>query len=203
MRDDAQVMQALGDVDANVARTHLRSAPDCAQRLAASTPSERIAILQRLVARITVAAESLEIALRIDAVCVERSSAPSDETTSIVVPVQLKRCGMAVRLIVRGAEEDQARGSNQRLVALLAKAQRWFSCLQSGQYPSVLAIAREHGLATKEVTQVIYLAFMAPDIVQKIVRGEQPLDLGVRKLQSMGPLPLEWGEQRRLLGFAR
>jgi len=88
------------------------------------------------------------------------------------------------------------------LVALLAKAQRWFASLQAGQYPSVLAIAQEHGLATKEVTQVIYLAFMPPDIVQKIARGEQPMDLGVRKLQSMVPLPLEWGEQRRLLGFA-
>jgi hypothetical protein len=56
--DDVQVMQALGDVDAHVARMHLRSARDCAWRLATSTPSERIAILQRLVARITVAAES-------------------------------------------------------------------------------------------------------------------------------------------------
>ncbi|HET9975816.1 MAG TPA: hypothetical protein VFQ20_00145 [Burkholderiaceae bacterium] len=67
----------------------------------------------------------------------------------------------------------------------------------------MLAIAQEHGLATKEVTQVIYLAFMAPDIVQKIALGEQPMDLGVRKLQAMVPLPLDWGEQRRVLGFVR
>jgi site-specific DNA recombinase len=203
LRDDAQVMRALGEVNANVVRMHIQSARSCAQGLESAAPSERIEILQRLVARITVGTESLEIALRGDAICVERSSAPSDGTTTIVVPVQLKRCGLAVRLIVRGADEDQARGPNPRLVALLAKAQRWFSALQAGQYPSVLAIAHEQGVATKEVTQVIYLAFMAPDIVQKIARGEQPMDLGVRKLQSMVPLPLEWGEQRRLLGFVR
>jgi site-specific DNA recombinase len=203
LRDDAQVMAALGEVDASVGRSGLQGAREWARQLEVAIPSERIEILQRLVARITVSTESLEIALRVDAICVERSCASSDETTTIVVPVQLKRCGLAVRLIVRGADEDQARGPNARLVALLAKAQRWFSSLQSGQYPSVLAIAQEHGVATKEVTQVIYLAFMAPDIVQKIARGEQPMDLGVRKLQSMVPLPLEWGEQRRLLGFVR
>jgi site-specific DNA recombinase len=200
LRDDAQMMQALDESDASAVWSRLEGARGYAQRLHSATPSERIEMLQRLVARITVATESLEIALRIDAVCSDRSSVPSDETTSIVVPVQLKRCGLAVRLIVRGAD-DQARGPNPRLVGLLAKAQRWFSCLQSGQYPSVLAIAQEHGVVTKEVTQVIYLAFMAPDIVQKIAQGEQPMDLGVRKLQSMVPLPLEWGEQRKLLGF--
>jgi site-specific DNA recombinase len=203
LRDDAQMMQALDQSHASAVRSRLEGARGYARRLHSATPSERIEMLQRLVARITVATESLEIALRIDAVCSDRSSVPSDETTSIVVPVQLKRCGLAVRLIVRSADEDQTRGPNPRLVGLLAKAQRWFSCLQSGRYPSVLAIAQEHGVVTKEVTQVIYLAFMAPDIVLKIARGEQPMDLGVRKLQSMAPLPLEWGEQRKLLGFVR
>jgi site-specific DNA recombinase len=203
LRDDAQVMEALGDVDASVGRSGLERARQWARRLEVAIPSERIEILQRLVERITVGTKSLEIALRVNAICVEQSSATSDETTTIVVQVKLKRCGLAVRLIVRGTDEDQARGPNPRLVALLAKGQRWFSALQAGQYPSVLAIAQEHGVATKEATQVIYLAFMAPDIVQKIARGEQPMDLGVRKLQSMVPLPLEWGEQRRLLGFAR
>jgi site-specific DNA recombinase len=199
--DDDQVIGALGEVDASVGRSRLQGAREWARRLATVTPSEQIEMVQRLVARITVGTESLQIALRMDAVGIERSNALSDETTTIVVPVQLKRCGLAVRLIVRSANKDQARGPNPRLVALLAKAQRWFSALQSGQYPSVLAIAQEHGVATKEVTQVIYLAFMAPDIVQKIARGEQPMDLG-GKLQSMVPLPLDWGEQRRLLGFA-
>jgi site-specific DNA recombinase len=202
LRDDAQVMRAVGHADANVVRSRLHGARECARRLEAAPPSERIEILQGLVPRITVGTASLEIALRVDAVGMERPRALSDETTTIVVPVQLKRCGLAVRLIVRGADEDQARGPNPRLVTLLAKAQRWFSALQAGQYPSVLAIAQEHGVATKEVTQVIYLAFIAPDIVQKIARGEQPMDLGGRKLQSMVPLPLEWGEQRRLLGFS-
>jgi hypothetical protein len=106
-----------------------------------------------------------------------------------------------VRLIVRGPDKQNARGPDPRLLALLAKAQRWFSSLTSGSYPSVRAIAEEIGVATKDVTQVIYLAFLAPDLLQRIVKGEQPIGLGTKKLLSMVPLPLDWGEQRRLMGF--
>jgi hypothetical protein len=75
--------------------------------------------------------------------------------------------------------------------------------LKSGDRPSVLAIAREHGLPTAYVTSTIYLAFLAPDIVQCIVRGEQPIGLGTKKLLAMAPLSLDWEAQREALGFAR
>lgn len=120
---------------------------------------------------------------------------------SIIVPVQLKRCGLSVRLIVRAPWAGKARGPDPRLVALLAKAQRCFMNLSSGHSDSVLSIAQEHGLASSQVTRVIYLAFLAPDIVNRIVRGEQPVDLNVKRLSALAPLPLDWSEQRRVMGF--
>jgi hypothetical protein len=86
-------------------------------------------------------------------------------------------------------------------VALLAKAQRWFTSLSSGRSDSVLSIAQEHRLASADVTRVVYLAFLAPDIVQTIVRGEQPIELNVKRLLAMAPLPMDWAEQRRVLGL--
>ena len=35
------------------------------------------------------------------------------------------------------------------------------------------------------VTRVIYLAYLSPSIVQAIVRGEQPMGLGTKKLLAM------------------
>ncbi len=148
------------------------------------------------------APECLEITVRKAGLWEDAATSPNDKTTlSITVPVRLKRCGLGVRLIVNGPDEDKAAGPNPRLVALLVKANRWFAQLKSGQSPSVLAIAQEHGQATKEVTRVIYLAFLAPDIVQRIIKGEQPMGLGVKRLLSAAPLPLDWQEQRSLLGF--
>ena len=185
-------------MDADVARGRLSGGAVLAQRL--NETVDRIELLKRLVTRIEVASNSIEIAVRTDGLWLDDDSTINDESaTSIVVPVQLKRCGMAVRLIVRAP--GKVREPDPRLVALLAKAQRWFARLSSGQCSSVLSIAQEHGLASKEVTRVIYLAFLAPDVVQRIVLGEQPVELNIKRLLAMAPLPMDWAEQRRVLGF--
>jgi hypothetical protein len=72
--------------------------------------------------------------------------------------VQLKRCGLAVRLIIKAAWARKTGAPDPRLVALLAKAQRWFASLSSGQSESVLSIAQDHGSASSEVTRVVYRA---------------------------------------------
>ena len=206
MRDESRLLGLMGNVNADVARTRLQDARALAARLGSGSGSgsalDQIEILKRLVARITVGASSIEIAVRATAVWQEGdTSIESEEITAITVPVRLKRCGLAVRLIVRAPYADNARAPNPGLVALLAKAQRWFTSLNSGQSESVLSIAQDHGLSSSEVTRVVYLAFLAPDIVQKIVRGKQPIELNIKRLLAFAPLPMDWGEQRRVLGF--
>ena len=65
-----------------------------------------------------------------------------------------------------------------------------------------MSLADEQGQAGRDITRTIYLAFLAPDIVERFARGEQPIGLGVRRLMAMSPLPMEWAEQRRVLGLA-
>ena len=157
--------------------------------------------LRGAISRVTVSVDKLEIAIRLNAVWSDAAAEEvSDVATTIVVPAQIKRCGQAVRLIVRGPDEGRSRGPDPRLITLLARAQRWFGMLTSGQHPSVLSIAQEHGLASADVTRTIYLAFLAPDITQMILRGEQPIGLGVKKLLAMAPLAMDWADQRRILG---
>ena len=73
--------------------------------------------------------------------------------------------------------------------------------MSTGQQSSVTAIAAEHGMASSDVTNTVYLAFLAPDIVERIVAGDHPAWLGTKRLLAMAPLPLDWAEQRRLLGM--
>ena len=51
------------------------------------------------------------------------------------------------------------------------------------------------------VTRVMHLGLLAPDIVQRIVRGEHPPAITSDSLIRMKPLPCDWTEQRALLGF--
>jgi len=46
--------------------------------------------------------------------------------------------------------------------------------LTSGRYDSVQAIATEYKLKSAYVTQVISLAFLAPDIALDLLSGEAP-----------------------------
>ena len=86
-------------------------------------------------------------------------------------------------------------------MALLTRANRWFAALRSGESDSILSLAKLHRQAGRDVTRTIYLAFLAPDIVERLARGEQPIGLGVRRLLAMSPLPMDWAEQRRALGL--
>ena len=86
------------------------------------------------------------------------------------------------------------------MVALIAKAQDWFARLASGRSEtSLLAISREEKVTSAYVARVVNLAFLAPDIVQRIVRGDYQVDLNSDRLIRMGPLPIAWNEQRAML----
>ena len=86
-------------------------------------------------------------------------------------------------------------------VALIAKAQDWFSQLRSGKADSIQAIAQSENVTGSYVTRVIYLAFLSPDIVGAIVAGKHPPTLSAQRLIQSVPLPLRWSDQRDELGF--
>jgi len=57
------------------------------------------------------------------------------------------------------------------------------------------------GVDEGDVSRFLPLAFLAPDIVEAILRGEQPVSLTAEKLKRLRNLPKSWEEQRELLGF--
>lgn len=81
---------------------------------------------------------------------------------------------MAMRLIVQAPDAANKRVLDLKLLALLAKAHSWFQQLAKGTAISVAEIAKAAEVGAPYVSQMVYLAFLAPDIVQKISRGEQP-----------------------------
>ena len=63
-------------------------------------------------------------------------------------------------------------------------------------------IAREVGLDDGEISRILPLAFLAPDIIAAILSGRQPVELTATRLKRLKPLPLLWADQRKILGFA-
>jgi site-specific DNA recombinase len=148
-----------------------------------------------LIERIVVHSDRMEIAIRGGFLAGDDQA----EAVWLTIPISLKRSGLAMRLIVNNT--TQAREPDARLIALLAKGHDWLARLTSGRSNGVGSIAKDEGVTSSYVTRVIYLAFLAPDIVQRITRGEHPADLTAERLIRMVPLPEDWAEQRRLLGM--
>jgi len=73
--------------------------------------------------------------------------------------------------------------------------------LISGKAPHLRAIVREERVNRRYAYRAILCAFLAPDIVEAILEGRQPADLTFETLTAN--VPMDWDEQRRVLGFAK
>ena len=87
------------------------------------------------------------------------------------------------------------------LVCLLVQAQQWFAELRSDSELSVNTLAKRHLVDSGDVSRILPLAFLAPDIVEAILDGRQPPELTAARLKRIKELPLSWRRQREILGF--
>jgi hypothetical protein len=62
-------------------------------------------------------------------------------------------------------------------------------------------IALSEGVDKRYVSRVVNLAFLAPEIIESIIAGEQPADMTIEKITKRINLPLDRVQQRQLLGF--
>ena len=85
------------------------------------------------------------------------------------------------------------------LVGEILRARRWFDALSSGEVPTIATLARTEGVSASYISLKISLAFLAPDIVETIIDGMQPMSLTPERLKKACPLPASWEEQRAFL----
>ena len=118
------------------------------------------------------------------------------------IPARLKRTGMETRMIIDGARGKGGRTKPDRsLVRLILTGQSYKDRVLKARGQTVKQLADEAGVTRSYFTRALRLTYLAPDIVQAVLSGTQPLELTARKLKNASRLPLDWAEQRTLLGF--
>lgn len=124
--------------------------------------------------------------------------APTEPVIEIKIAGRFLRCGKEVRVIIAN---DAHRSSNpdRRLIREIVQARHWFHDLASGRATGIANLALKSKCNAAHVSRRISLAFMAPDIVEKIITGTHPLALTPERLKKACPLPVSWEEQRALL----
>ncbi|MEO5351171.1 MAG: hypothetical protein H7836_16235 [Magnetococcus sp. YQC-3] len=119
------------------------------------------------------------------------------KTIIIRIPYRFKRTGGRKQIIA--PEGAPAAKQDDALVRAVVRGHRWQGMLDSGQVASVQELAVKENIDPSYLARHLRLAFLAPDIVEAVLFGEQPEGLTLGKL--MVALPMDWGEQRVLLGF--
>lgn len=120
-----------------------------------------------------------------------------------------RHVSVAASLIRRGVEtklelppEDRAVGERDpALIKLVAKAHIAREALMSAGEKSVADLAAEQGLSKDYFGVLLRISYLAPDIVAAILDGRQPVQLNRQRLARMTSLPIDWQQQREMLGF--
>jgi len=114
-------------------------------------------------------------------------------------PMQMKRRGVEMRVVIGDASPTRI---DLTLIKAIARAHSWFEELSSGQVKSLTELAKREKISGACISYRIKLAFLAPDIVNAIISGRQPPELTTQALIRGVDLPMDWNEQKQLLGFA-
>ena len=122
-----------------------------------------------------------------------------DTSLTITIPMQLRRrSGRKLVVVPDGLPAAVAKPQrDDELVRAIVKAHRWRRRIESGQSRSITDLAAQGGVRDAWVWRMLTLTLLAPDIVEAILNGWPPADIGVAAL--MERFPFEWERQRASL----
>ena len=108
------------------------------------------------------------------------------------LPFQTRKRGVETKLIIGHVAPEK----DTTLIRNLAKAQKWLGMIKAGT--SLDEIVEQETTSRRRIQQVIKFAFLAPDIVQMIIEGRQPISL-TSEWVLRNSLPGDWQDQRTLI----
>lgn len=112
------------------------------------------------------------------------------------------RSGTDVRLQVLPDSAAHNAPRNEELVALIAEAYAARKAMLASPSQPIESIARQQQTGYARFKQLIRLSYLAPDIVQAIFTGAQPVDLTLSSLKTAKAIPINWAAQKAMFGFS-
>ena len=179
--------------EAGIAAHHIPAALNATKKI----QQDSTGLINRFVQRVELQKFGIRLTLSLASLIAQEVK---DNPVIIVhdIPMKMKRRGIEMRLIINGAGPVRV---DQTLLKTIVRAHKWFNDLATGKVKNMAEIASREGVDKSYVSRVVNLAFLAPDIIESIVAGQQPADLSAEKLIRRIDLPLDWSKQRQLLGF--
>ena len=201
---------AVTDSPIDAQRAILRAAKERSKSWSILPPSEMREFLYGVISRITVTEDAIEIGisrrgLRATLLGEQSSSSrsgpvsstsrASEDIATLRVEAKLIRIRGESQIISPIDAHDTATGRpDAAILKAIARGRLWYEMLISGEAASIHALTKSTGVHVSYVSRILRLSFLAPDIVARLIEGQQPRGLTLDKL--MRNVPLHWDQQR-------
>jgi hypothetical protein len=173
------------------------------------TTSKKIDYINIIIQKIQVGCEGINITLSRTGVgkCFlkeyfdnEKSKKQKNDEYIIAIPAKLKRCSHETKLIIGEKYTDKTNSNSVLAIQnALKKALIWNQALITNQVSGMKALAKQENVTQRYIAHLIQLAFLAPDIIESILKGDIPKDLTLVRLKK--GFSDDWNEQRKELEF--
>lgn len=129
-----------------------------------------------------------------------RACDEAQKPIAVKVPATLKTWGGAKRLIGDDGQASTRPEPDEAFLRAIARGRRWEAQLASGERTGADDIAAVEGLQSRYVDKILKLAWLAPDIVERLTTGARLRDDSLTELIERH-LPLRWHDQRQLVAL--
>lgn len=200
LRDKAWLADQIAQAYvAEVAMVEIVEAADAwSSKVAADESDSNERSLSGLIDRIETQKDRLRIWLNLGTM-LGRTAVQSPILVSFEVPYRKRQNGSSRPIVIVPEDAPQP---DPDLIALVADARRWACELLDGKSQTIQQITEREGLRSGSVSRILPLAWLAPDITTAILEGRQPVHLTTKSLRNLPELPLDWKNQRWILGFS-
>jgi len=177
------------------------AAREMAKEIKRNQPAEIAVQIRQLIERVDIDAGQIRITVSRAGLSelVGGVNASDGGPIMLDLPIAIRRRGVESKIILQGALGPLLPDGG--LIELVSDTYQWVERIAKGKITTVRDIARQEKVDEGDVSRFLPLAFLAPDIVEAILAGRQPVELTPEKLKRLRNLPKSWEEQRQLLGF--
>jgi hypothetical protein len=116
------------------------------------------------------------------------------ETIRVVIPLTIKRRNGRPR-ILPPADIEAAEGArtDPKLLRAIARAWDWRRRLERGEAATLKNIAQSEGVTVPFISRFLRLAYLSPEILERLLIHPQPCALSLDQLAATAPVP--WHDQ--------
>lgn len=126
----------------------------------------------------------------------------ANDTTRVFIPLSQRRRNGRPRIVPPEPRAHyQSRSQDPHILKALGRAWAWRRRLNAGEVATIHDLAKAEGFTDRFVSRVMRMAYLSPDVLERLVISRDPPSVSVNDLMEATYLP--WAEQMgRVFNYA-